>query len=89
MLHVSISLQAPDHLASLFEDYFNWKLETYPEWATKLHIKGFDAMVEDFSMHGIREKASKCQEFSDRSTNIDLSDVVDEQNLIYKRVLEV
>jgi len=89
MLHVSISLQAPDQLASLFEDYFKWKLETYPEWATKLHIKGFDALVEDFSMYGLKKRVAKCQEFFDRSKNIDLSNVVDEQNLIYKRVLEV
>merc|ERR1712088_434153 len=54
-------------LSELMEDYFQWKLQTYPEWATLEGFPGFNHLVEDFSMDGILAKGEKCQEFLDRS----------------------
>merc|ERR1712126_568183 len=54
-------------LSELMEDYFQWKLHTYPEWATLEGFPGYNHLVEDFSMEGILAKGEKCQEFLDRS----------------------
>merc|ERR1711936_560346 len=37
-------------LSELMEDYFKWKLHTYPEWATMEGFPGYNHLVEDFSM---------------------------------------
>merc|ERR1711936_935810 len=54
-------------LSEVMEDYFQWKLRTYPEWATLEGFPGYNHLVEDFSMKGILAKGEKCQEFLDRS----------------------
>jgi len=54
-------------LSEVMEDYFQWKLHTYPEWATLEGFPGYNHLVEDFSMEGILAKGEKCQEFLDRS----------------------
>lgn len=54
-------------LSELMEDYFQWKLHKYPEWATLEGFPGYNHLVEDFSMEGILAKGEKCQEFLDRS----------------------
>merc|ERR1712183_731174 len=54
-------------LSEMMEDYFQWKLHTYPEWATLEGFPGYNHLVEDFSMEGILAKGEKCQEFLDRS----------------------
>merc|ERR1712186_187933 len=54
-------------LSEVMEDYFQWKLQTYPEWATLEGFPGFNHLVEDFSLDGILAKGEKCQEFLDRS----------------------
>ena len=54
-------------LGELMEDYFQWKLHTYPEWATLEGFKGYNHLVEDYSMTGVLAKFDKCQEFLDRS----------------------
>merc|ERR1712130_475943 len=58
---------ANETLSELMEDYFQWKLQTYPEWATLEGFPGYNHLVEDFSMEGIFAKGEKCQEFLDRS----------------------
>ena len=59
-----------DSLDTLFDDYFQWKCRTYPEWASEEGIKGYDHLVQDFSMEAIRAKAEMCQQFMARSHNL-------------------
>ena len=57
-------------LGELMEEYFQWKLHTYPEWATLEGFKGYNHLVEDYSMAGVLAKFDKCQEFLDRSCGL-------------------
>ena len=59
-----------DTLDQLFTDYFEWKLRTYPEWATKEGFKGYSHLVEDYSLKAVRAKEAKCKEFVARSLNL-------------------
>merc|ERR1712038_392874 len=70
-------------LSELMEDYFKWKLHTYPEWATMEGFPGYNHLVEDFSMEGILAKGEKCQEFLDRSCL-----VVGQGNAMHKNIFE-
>ena len=74
-----------DSLDEVFEDYFVWKLKTYPEWATSEHIRGYNNLVEDFSMEAIRNKVEKCREFYDRSRKLIPKD---SDYKIYQKILE-
>ena len=59
-----------DTLEQLFTDYFEWKLRTYPEWATKEGFKGYSHLVEDYSLEAVRAKEAKCKEFVARSSKL-------------------
>jgi len=74
-----------DSLDELFENYFEWKLKTYPEWATSEHIRGYNNLVEDFSMEAIRNKVEKCKEFYDRSKKLNPKS---SDYKIYQKILE-
>ena len=54
-------------LEELMEDYFQWKLRSYPEWATLEGFPGYNHLVEDFSLEGILKRGEQCQEFLHRS----------------------
>jgi len=75
-----------DTLDSLFEEYFLWKLKTYPEWASLEGHKGYSHLVEDFSLAGVKRKGEKCQDFLDRSLKLPPADNPDDS--IYKDVFE-
>ena len=66
----NITEEATDSLEQLFSDYQQWRLTTYPEWASSQAIPGFDHLVEDFSMEAIRAKADTCRQFLDRSRKL-------------------
>ena len=52
---------------TLWEEYYEWKLETYPEWATQTaDVTTYNTLVEDFSIEGIKKKGDKCKEFVQR-----------------------
>ena len=80
------ALQGNETLDQLFSQYFQWKLETYPEWATLEGQQGYNHLVEDFSMEAIKNKVEKCQEFHARSRKLSASS---EDEKLYKHVLEV
>ena len=80
------ALQGNETLDQLFSQYFQWKLETYPEWATLEGQKGYNHLVEDFSLEAIKKKVEKCQEFHARSRKLSASS---EDDKLYKHVLEV
>ena len=50
----------------LWEEFFEWKSSTYPEWATSEGISAYDGDVEDFSLAGTERKQKKVQEFLER-----------------------
>ena len=80
------ALQTNDTLDTVFSEYFQWKLKTYPEWATLEGLGDYNNLVEDFSMEAIRAKVKKCQEFYERSRKLEASD---DDYKLYKEVLEV
>ena len=80
------ALQRNETLEELFSEYFQWKLQTYPEWATLEGQPGYNHLVEDFSLEAIKRKVEKCQEFYDRSRQLEASSP-DYQ--LYKQILEV
>ena len=67
---LATALNKTDSLDLLFEDYFQWKLRSYPEWASKKGFKGYNHLLEDFSIESIRHKAEQCREFLERSKNL-------------------
>lgn len=56
-----------EELHKLFDEYFTWKLETYPEWASENGYKEYNNKLEDFSDHGYKMKHEKCKKFLERS----------------------
>ena len=80
------ALQRNDTLDQLFSEYFQWKLQTSPEWATLEGQPGYNHLVEDFSMEAIKKKVEKCQEFYERSKTLAASS---EDYKLYKHILEV
>merc|ERR1711971_691895 len=75
-------------LSELMEDYFQWKLHTYPEWATLEGFPGYNHLVEDFSMEGILAKGEKCQEFLDRSRILGDQAKEGSTNAMHKNIFE-
>ena len=65
-----------DSLEQLFSDYQQWRLTTYPEWASSEAIAGYDHLVEDFSMEAIRAKADTCKQFLDRSRKLEADNIM-------------
>ena len=65
-----------DSLEQLFSDYQQWRLTTYPEWASAQAIPGYDHLVEDFSMEAIRAKADTCKQFLDRSRKLEADNIM-------------
>ena len=80
------ALQRNDTLDQVFSEYFQWKLQTYPEWATLEGQQGYNHLVEDFSMEAIKKKVEKCRDFYDRSKKLSASS---EDYKLYKHILEV
>ena len=80
------AIKSNDTLDKIFSEYFQWKLQTYPEWATLEGLGGYNHLVEDFSMEAIRNKVMKCQEFYDRSRKLTASS---EDYNLYKEILEM
>ena len=62
-----------DSLEKLFQDYFDWKKETYPEWASQRGFEGFSHLVENYTVESIMARGKKCQEFFDRSDGLEAS----------------
>ena len=51
----------------LWEEFFEWKSATYPEWATQnADVTTYNTLVEDYSIEGIKKKGDKCKEFVQR-----------------------
>ena len=75
-----------DTLDKLFNDYFEWKLRSYPEWATQEGFEGFNHLVEDYSMDAINAKEEDCKTFLDR---ISLLSPENENYEIYKTIFQV
>ena len=75
-----------DSLEKLFSDYQQWRLTTYPEWATAQDIPGYDHLVEDFSMEAILAKADTCRQFLDRSRNLEADNILTQS---YQNYFEV
>lgn len=74
-----------DSFEELFKDYFEWKLKTYPEWATKEGFKGYSHMVEDFSLEAVQAKEVKCKEFVARSSKLVPQNTEEE---VYQNIFE-
>jgi len=64
------ALMKNDSLNKIFSDYFEWKLRSYPEWASTEGFEGFSHLVEDYSMEAVVAKEAKCKEFLDRSSQV-------------------
>jgi len=64
------ALMKNDSLNEIFSDYFEWKLRSYPEWASTEGFEGFSHLVEDYSMEAIVAKEAKCKDFLDRSSQV-------------------
>ena len=79
-------LNKTDTLEQLFTDYFEWKLMTYPEWATKEGFKGYSHLVEDYSLEAVRAKEAKCKEFVARSSKLVPGNKEEE---IYQNIFQV
>ena len=79
-------LNKTDTLEQLFTDYFEWKLRTYPEWATKEGFKGYSHLVEDYSLEAVRAKEAKCKEFVARSSKLVAENKEEE---IYQNIFQV
>jgi len=65
----------------LWEEYFDWKQATYPEWATVEGVDKYDDMLEDFSLEAIQKKEQMCQQFVERGEA--LKDSLGDLELIY------
>ena len=70
ILNFSLCSANNAELQKLFEDYFNWKLQTYPEWASENGYKGYNDKLEDLSDHGYKMKYEKCKKFLERSKSL-------------------
>ena len=64
------ALNKTDSLEQLFDDYFQWKLRTYPEWASQEGFKGFNHLVEDYSFEAVKAKEANCKHFLERNSNL-------------------
>ena len=64
------ALNKTDTLEQLFDDYFQWKLRTYPEWASIEGFKGFNHLVEDYSFEAVKSKEANCRKFLERSSKL-------------------
>ena len=73
-------------LDKLFTDYFEWKKRMYPEWASEQGFKGYNKLVENYSMEAISKKISDCVEFSKR---VDSLTAYTEDYEIYKSIFKV
>ena len=73
-------------LQVLFEQYFKWKLRTYPEWATKIGFNDYNGRSEDFTFKAIRGKARTCKNFLKRSHYISTEN---EELRTYQSIMEV
>ena len=73
-------------LQVLFEQYFKWKLRTYPEWATKIGFNDYNGRSEDFTFKAIRGKARTCKKFLKRSHYISTEN---EELRTYQSIMEV
>ena len=80
------ALSKNDTLDQVFSDYFEWKLRSYPEWASQEGFEGFSHLVEDYSMEAINAKGVKCKEFLDRSSKLSTKN---ENYEIYKNIFQV
>ena len=78
--------QANNSFQELFDSYFKWKLETYPEWATKLGFSEYNGMSEDFTLNGIKKKTKMCKHFLKRSHQLKAGNV---EIKTYQAILEV
>ena len=80
------ALSKNDTLDQVFSDYFEWKLRSYPEWASQEGFEGFSHLVEDYSIEAINAKGAKCKEFLDRSSKLSPQS---ENYEIYKNIFQV
>ena len=80
------ALQTNDTLDTVFSEYFQWKLKTYPEWATLEGLGDYNNLVEDFSMEAIRAKADMCKQFLERSRKLEAENTVTQS---YQNYFEV
>ncbi|CAB4064486.1 unnamed protein product [Lepeophtheirus salmonis] len=59
--------------AALFEKYFDWKLKTWPTWASMKGYHDYDSEWEDLSLSGFEKRRSDIKDFYEEVQNI-LSD---------------
>jgi len=67
---IGSALNNTDTLETVFSDYFQWKLRTYPEWASETGFKGFNHLVEDYSFEAVKAKEANCRKFLERSSKL-------------------
>ena len=80
------ALNKTDTLEQVFDDYFQWKLRTYPEWASQNGFKGFNHLVEDYSFEAVKDKEANCKNFLERNSNL-LAKSSNEE--IYQNIFQV
>jgi len=67
---VASALNKTDTLKQVFADYFQWKLRSYPEWASLEGFEGFNHLVEDYTLDAVKAKEANCSRFLDRSSKL-------------------
>ena len=73
-------------LQALFEEYFRWKLRTYPEWATKIGFNDYNGRTEDFRLGSIEKRVTSCDYFMRKSR----AETPDNEELrTYQAIMEV
>ena len=83
---IGSALNNTDTLETVFSDYFQWKLRTYPEWATETGFKGFNHLVEDYSFEAVEAKEANCRKFLERSSKLLPKN---ENEKIYQKIFQV
>ena len=78
-----------ESLTELMEEYWQWKLTSYPEWATLSGFPGYNHLVEDFSLEGILGRGERCGEFLERSCLLEEEVEEGGQEARYKVILDI
>ncbi|XP_063875992.1 uncharacterized protein LOC135108991 [Scylla paramamosain] len=74
----------PDLLA-LTQDYWHWKTQDYPQFATQVGINDNTAgRLDSYSMQHLHQRKAKCEEFLQRAHDIDASSLSPEDLITLK-----
>ena len=75
-----------ENIQRIFNEYFQWKLESYPEWATKIGFNEENWRSEDFSLRSIQWRERACERFLKLSR---AETTEDEELRTYQALMEV